>query len=350
MLGGVVRAHRNTMHDRFGSFLSWVVLPILVLLTVLSVGLCAALFVSATVNADFCGGAELTPDETIVNLIVNSEAMNQDDTAFILAEYYLFQCTERAPEDALLFLRQGLLDVEAGSTAFHNFTAGFTEVLLDKYNFVCQSDFTPLFDSIDEIQNLLSATHEILNSMFKLMKCERISAISTELLYKGACTYSISGFAWSASCLLVMAAVTGMIMITLRSSYLKTQVLDAEAGEVSSGAGPTTMDDDEALEGSSDNDAPGAKEEGGEAGEDSAGARSATSDDFEANECPPGTDTQGYKEEGDKEMVASNATDWQRRPGLEISAQFFADPGDLSARSSQYFEMADFSIIPSLDV
>lgn len=68
----------------------------------------------------------------------------------------------------------------------------------------------------------------VVDAIFTLMDCDRISTMYTNIFYTGSCTHSIEGFTWTFSCLLVISFMS-MTMITLRSSYQNTLV--AETGE-----------------------------------------------------------------------------------------------------------------------
>lgn len=106
MLIGTVAAQKNVMPSCFLCFLNWVVLPIFVLVTLLSTIVCIVLMVTAAVNADFCGADNSTPDQTILDLMVNSGNFDTTDSTYTMTEFFLLQCTARAFEDPLMELRQ----------------------------------------------------------------------------------------------------------------------------------------------------------------------------------------------------------------------------------------------------
>lgn len=99
------------MPKKFGCFLSRAVFPAFVVLTTFSVVLCAAFMVSAAANADFCGAEDSTPDYTVLDMLVKADISQPDESLYKVAEYYAFQCTDKAGEDALLPLRTYKNDV-----------------------------------------------------------------------------------------------------------------------------------------------------------------------------------------------------------------------------------------------
>lgn len=144
-----------------------------------------------------------------------------------------------------------------GKDAIFNFTDSLTETATKKINFGCKKDFEPVFDTMRQLQSLLDLGIEITDSAFKMTECERMANIYGGLVYDGTCTYSVSGFSWFFICLLAIS-FSGMIMITLRSSYhntkfmedddseIKGKDLNESDGKLSVGVG-TTLNEDEGL-------------------------------------------------------------------------------------------------------
>ena len=106
MIGATVAAHRKAMSQCASCFMNWAVLPLFVLVTLFSTIACIVLLLTATMNSDFCGAGNSTPDDTILNLMINSGKFKASDTSYTMAKYYLYQCTARASEDPLLEYRQ----------------------------------------------------------------------------------------------------------------------------------------------------------------------------------------------------------------------------------------------------
>ena len=259
MLVGTVAAQRNAMSSCVSCFLNWVVLPIFVLITIFSTIVCIVLMLTATMNSDFCGAGDSTPDQTILNLMINSGNFKASDAAYTMAEYYLYQCTGRATEDPLMELRQidndivsimvrilydpqiSVVQTSANvldsttiipqkiktDTVITNFNDAMSDVSIGKISFGCQKDFAPLFDTFRAMTDLTDLARKLIANGLDLLDCERIASMYEELIYKGTCTYSVQGFTWCASCLFIVSLM-GMIMITLRSSYQNTMLPEVD--------------------------------------------------------------------------------------------------------------------------
>lgn len=104
MMVGVVAAQLGTMTDCFLCVLNWVVLPLFIFVVIMSYVLLGGMSIGAAVNADFCGGESSTPDQVLVNLMINS-GFSQTDLFFQTVRYYANQCTVEAKTDPYLFLR-----------------------------------------------------------------------------------------------------------------------------------------------------------------------------------------------------------------------------------------------------
>ena len=94
-------------------------------------------------------------------------------------------------------------------------------------SFQCGRDYEPLVTSLDTMMAILNSLEKSAASGLSLLSCERIIPIYTEVVYDGTCNYSVSGFTWMFSSLLIISAM-GMIMIMLRSSYQNNRMLANE--------------------------------------------------------------------------------------------------------------------------
>lgn len=70
---------------------------------------------------------------------------------------------------------------------------------------------------------ILDRLDEAATSGLNLLSCERIVPIYADVVYHGTCNHSVSGLTWSFFGLLVVAFM-GMLMITLRASFLNNAI------------------------------------------------------------------------------------------------------------------------------
>jgi len=106
MLFGIIAAQLHAKLLCFSKVISWLILPLFVLVTALSICFCIVLTLTAAMNADFCGAGESNPEQTILDLMINTGTFKATDGVYTTAEYFLYQCTSCASEDPLLEFRQ----------------------------------------------------------------------------------------------------------------------------------------------------------------------------------------------------------------------------------------------------
>jgi hypothetical protein len=124
-----------------------------------------------------------------------------------------------------------------GGVVVQNVTDNMDRISLEQLSLGCNRDFHPLHRALGQMIGVLDALLQSANSVLNLLRCQYVVPIYTEITYDAVCTYSISGFAWIFSSLLILS-VTAHIMIMFRSSYQNT-VFDAKHAmlDESSGVG-----------------------------------------------------------------------------------------------------------------
>lgn len=108
-------------------------------------------------------------------------------------------------------------------------TTSLDKIDVDTLGAECGRDFGPLTSSLDTMMAILDRLDEAAITGLDLLSCERIVPIYADVVYQGTCTHSVEGFTWMFSSLLIVATM-GMLMITLRSSYLNS-VINVELDE-----------------------------------------------------------------------------------------------------------------------
>jgi hypothetical protein len=122
-----------------------------------------------------------------------------------------------------------------GQQVVQNVTDSIDRISLEQLSLGCNRDFHPLHRSLGQMVGVLDAVLQSANTVLNLLSCQQVVPIYTEISYDAVCTYSISGFTWIFSCLLILSA-TGHIVIMFRSSYqntvfdLKHAMLDESSG------------------------------------------------------------------------------------------------------------------------
>jgi len=257
LMVGAMAAQGYHMKGCMSKFLlSYVVLPLFAVWIVMSYLFCSGLAVSASANADFCaGGADQTPDSTILEIITNA-GLQEGGDEYAIARYYLRQCTAEAQVDPFLFLRRHESEIVRCLCFFfacwlnHEFFHPANSILrlhfmyaqitaqgivvelseslqkidVETFSYQCGRDFQPLSSAVGAMEGILNDLDQLSVSTFDLLSCERIVPVYAEIVYDGTCNHSVAGFTWMFASLLIIATM-GMIMIMLRSSYLNNLIL-----------------------------------------------------------------------------------------------------------------------------
>lgn len=242
LMVGAMAAQGHVMNDCGHFTLSWIILPLFVVWIVTSYFLCAGIAISASANADFCsGGDDMTPDSTIL-MSARNAGIEESSVEYEIARYYLKQCTEDAQVDPFLFLRTHDAEIASAKTIVLELTKSLQTIDVATLSFQCGRDYEPLVASLDTMMSILNGLEKSAEMGLSLLSCERIVPIYADIVYDGTCNYSVTGFTWMFSSLLVISAM-GMIMIMLRSSYHNNVNLsDANYSGSSGGNDPTDED------------------------------------------------------------------------------------------------------------
>lgn len=237
LLVGVIAAGRRVMPKWFECILSWVILPLFVAFTIISIVLCSVMLMSAAANADFCGGDE-SPDQNVLDFLIKSETLSPDEFMYKAAKYYTFQCTHSlSSEDALLEMRNYAGQVERWDQVVKEFIDGMKGNMTDSLSSLCKKDFEPVLETVEQVRSVMDSARGVAKAAFAMTDCGRLSTVYAEFVYEGTCTHSIEGFTWAFSCLVIVSFM-GMIMITLRSSYQNTRFVEDECAENQGDASP----------------------------------------------------------------------------------------------------------------
>ena len=219
LLVGVIMAWCDASIGVFTCLLSWFMMPLFILLTILSIVACAAISAGAVTNADFCSGGESqTPDGTILD-ILNSQDLKEDDIAFQAVTYYVGQCTATNPWTFIQDYKGQIVDAE---DTLGQLQDAFDAITIPRLNLLCGRDFAPLEALLGDMDGNLKVLDTSATTALNLLSCERVLPIYTSAVYGATCDHSITGVTWTFASLLVLA-VTGMVMITLRSAYLDVE-------------------------------------------------------------------------------------------------------------------------------
>jgi len=212
--------------DRYHFFISWFVLPVFILMTLVAIVWAGAMAIAAGVNSDFClpgGRDDSSPDDNI-RAILNIEGYDTDSFSYKVADWYISQCNT---EDPLFDTRNYGPELETNRLALNDFIDQLqSSGQIDGLAVYCNRDFYELDVLLGSMKSIVDVLIISLERVLDLAQCGRIIPLYTNVMYDAGCSYSPKAVFWVFWCTLILAFF-GMIMITLRSS-MKLTVIDAE--------------------------------------------------------------------------------------------------------------------------
>jgi len=227
----------------YNCFISWVIMPLFVLMTTAAWGVAAGMIIVAGIEGDFClpGGRiqlensnyQLNPPDVSVLNMLNAAGINGTET-YNIVEYFVTQC--RVGSDPFDFIRSELPQLENGEASARQLTGLLSDSSsLRELSLYCNRDFSDFQSLVIDMYGVLVTLLNAAIRALDLVDCRRIVPLYTGFVYDGMCKYSASAVFWVFACAIVMGFF-GMVMITLRSSYKMTTFVLAEHYEPYDGA------------------------------------------------------------------------------------------------------------------
>jgi hypothetical protein len=243
----VVLAWKNKSGIRFQIFMSWVVLPFLIIVatscwvvvlmaslsSMVGTGKCSARLsycsnVSFTFahkstkfhHKDFCtaSSADGSPDQTVQE-ILSLHQLGYNDTIYQLTSAYTNQCKGPDPTQTLHDLEE---DVQEHLDTIWRQMSKIDSIgraqLIDKCG---DGDaFTAMLTGARNLAKLLTAIRRSLSSMSRSLQCDHINPIYVVAAHETLCTKTLDASAYGFVMFLI-TAICSMVMITLRASWLR---------------------------------------------------------------------------------------------------------------------------------
>ncbi|KAL7464482.1 hypothetical protein ACHAXS_004819, partial [Conticribra weissflogii] len=205
----------------FQLLLSYVFLPIFTVVISLCIIGCCVLLPVGVVNADVCtGGGNLLngPDDTILTVYQN--LLGMDSTlVFLLVAYYTQRC--EADFYPYNFLDKYFDQLHEAQSALEK----LIRVLQGNLDYIeqrCGSDgFAPFLILAKSMKQNLDLLKSTVDQALMLVNCEDINRMYVNAIHDAGCTKSPVAISWIFGSLMAIS-VFGLIMITLRASYLPT--------------------------------------------------------------------------------------------------------------------------------
>lgn len=215
---GVTMAWLDFSHSSFERFQTWFVLPIFCITTALYWVLLCIIFCVAMLASDLCmGGDEMRrgPEMTLQEFLLERNLFEENLLTEILV-YFTVGCTSDNPFE--------FIDVYEGDLNVAISTLQITQAQIDAVGVgylsqICKQDVSELVNVLSPMQDNLVELLQIFGRSLSLFSCQRINEMYVNTFHIGLCEYSINAISWIFVSLLVIA-ICGMVLITLRASWL----------------------------------------------------------------------------------------------------------------------------------
>jgi hypothetical protein len=265
----------DVFSEGFYTFITWVVLPMLILLTIFAVITSGWLVIFLQGNTDLCMPS---PENTILNILNtvelepdNSDSESRDENGpsdnffFDIMIFYTHQCTTANPWQFMeghytdlvsnteccklisvavfcLCLFRFLGDVfhlcsqysfplpklscgliitnkkARGRNILGEFLRSIEDTTLGQLSQECGHEYGPIVELLLQLQDLITILAQTSIRALNLMSCRNIVPIYTTAIYEATCTMSPVSMTWCLSCCIVIAFF-GMLSIMFRGAY-----------------------------------------------------------------------------------------------------------------------------------
>mmetsp|Transcript_2530 Transcript_2530/g.3723 ORF Transcript_2530/g.3723 Transcript_2530/m.3723 type:complete len:555 (+) Transcript_2530:158-1822(+) len=207
-------------------FLQYAALPMLIIMTTFAVFIAGSFSMAAIANTDFCAGDanDATPSEGIQLLLGTLSADSDLGTDLgVLNAYITGECSIITEEnDPFDFLEGFKAEIDLALADIEQFNPKNDKATSFVIQTVCGHDdyqdvlglFGKMGMALEDLKFQLTYTQD-------LVDCKNISPIITHAVNNGICYYSLKGFASTFICFTAIALM-GLVLITFRSSYLRS--------------------------------------------------------------------------------------------------------------------------------
>jgi len=215
----------DVFNEGFYTFITWMVLPMLILLTIFAIITSGWLVIFLQGNTDLCMPS---PENTILN-ILNTVELDPDSSDgepkdengpsdnffFDVMIFYTQQCTTANPWQ---FMEGHYADLARGSNILGEFLRSIEDTTLGQLSQECGHEYGPIVELLLQLQDLINILAQTSIRALNLMSCRNIVPIYTTAIYEATCTMSPVSMTWCLSCSIVIAFF-GMLSIMFRGAY-----------------------------------------------------------------------------------------------------------------------------------
>eukprot|EP00533_Pseudo-nitzschia_delicatissima_P008040 CAMPEP_0116084042 /NCGR_PEP_ID=MMETSP0327-20121206/3592_1 /TAXON_ID=44447 /ORGANISM="Pseudo-nitzschia delicatissima, Strain B596" /LENGTH=629 /DNA_ID=CAMNT_0003574963 /DNA_START=323 /DNA_END=2212 /DNA_ORIENTATION=- len=214
----------DVFSEGFYTFITWVIMPLLVILTLAAICASGWMVIFLQANTDLCMP---TPEDTILrilhtlNLAPSSEDTSSADQGaggdffYDIVVFYSNQCTTENPWE---FLEGHYSDLARGKNILGEFIQSIEDTTLGQLSQECGHEYGPIVELLIQLQDLINVLAQTSIRALNLMSCGNIVPLYTRAVYEATCTMGPVGQTWMFSCT-VAIAFFGMMAIMFRGAY-----------------------------------------------------------------------------------------------------------------------------------
>ncbi|VEU40995.1 unnamed protein product [Pseudo-nitzschia multistriata] len=212
--------------ETFYSFVTWLVVPLLVLLTILAFVTATTLVVAIQANADICVSSG-APEDSILGVLNNldleddSGSQSKDDNGpsdnffYDIMVFYTHQCTKPNPWE---FMEGHYADLARGRNILGEFIRSIEDTTLLELSQECGMEYGPIVVLLKSLQDLITILSQTSIRALTLMSCRNVVPLYTAWIYESTCTLAPVSLNLVFMCI-VCIAFFGMVCITFRGAY-----------------------------------------------------------------------------------------------------------------------------------
>jgi len=202
---------------------TWFLLPFFIVFVAITWSLTATSGVFAVMNADYCTGGQLLegPDLTTRYVIERSNISETSELLYNASLYWFDGCNSMDPFEGVSDYQTLIKTSKDSMMALKSMIDNVTIAELEN---IC--GVIGAFDSFDLYLNRLNDNFvgmtDSLAKLTDILSCETVNSIYIDAVHDTACTDVPKAMLWTLTSLLIVS-VLGMVMITLRSSWLQVK-------------------------------------------------------------------------------------------------------------------------------
>jgi hypothetical protein len=215
----------DVFSEGFYTFLTWIVMPLIVLLTIGAIVAAGWIVIFLQGNTDLCMP---TPEDTILRVLdtldvgpSDSGSASTDENGlsgsffYDIVVFYSNQCEVANPWN---FLEGHYADLARGRNILGEFIQSIEDTTLAQLSQECGLEYGPIVELLIQLQDLINLLAQTSMRALNLMSCKNIVPLYTRAVYDATCNMSPAGLTWMFSCSVVIA-FCGMAIIMFRGAY-----------------------------------------------------------------------------------------------------------------------------------